>query len=120
MKLYDLPDESLRCLSMQPSSIKGLCAGLRVTAASLAGMDWKTWLLHASAAWSEAHIEENATLMAQELLHAFRQLGGPEPAALTAHRWRYADTEPALSKLFAWDASACSFPTSSWASSRLN
>jgi len=64
----------------------------------------ETWLLHASAEWSEAHIEENATRVAQELLHAFRQLGGPEPAAWTAHRWRYADTEPALSKVFAWDA----------------
>ncbi|MEO8440975.1 MAG: FAD-dependent oxidoreductase [Betaproteobacteria bacterium] len=64
----------------------------------------ETWLLHASAEWSEAHIEENGTRVAQELLDAFRQLGGPEPAAWTAHRWRYADTEPALSKVFAWDA----------------
>ena len=64
----------------------------------------ETWVLHANAEWSEAHIEESAARVAQELLHAFRQLGGPDPAAWTAHRWRYAHTEPALTKLFAWDA----------------
>ena len=33
-----------------------------------------------------------------------RLLGGPAPLAATAHRWRYADTEPALMQGSWWDA----------------
>ena len=62
----------------------------------------ETWLLHASAEWSEARMELDANAAAAELLHAFRALGGPAPVASTAHRWRYADTEPALDQGCAW------------------
>lgn len=48
------------------------------------GEDW--------AAWSEAHLDQNANEIAESLLPAFCQLGGPPPQAWTAHRWRYADT----------------------------
>ena len=64
----------------------------------------ETWLLHATATWSEAHLEADAASVAKELLDAFAQLGGTAPDAWTAHRWRYADTEPALDAAFAWDA----------------
>ncbi|WP_300435346.1 NAD(P)-binding protein [Zoogloea sp.] len=64
----------------------------------------ETWLLHASAEWSEAHIEETPEAVAAALLQAFGQLGGPAPQAWSAHRWRYADTEPALDKGCVWDA----------------
>jgi renalase len=65
----------------------------------------ETWLLHASPEWSEAHIEDSAESVSAALLTAFAALGGPAPLAATAHRWRYADTEPALSQGSWWDAS---------------
>jgi hypothetical protein len=64
----------------------------------------ETWLLHASAQWSEAHMELTGDAVAAELLHAFRALGGPAPLACTAHRWRYADTEPVLDQGCAWQS----------------
>ena len=64
----------------------------------------ETWLLHASAEWTDAHMEDSADDVAAALLAAFADLGGPAPAAWTAHRWRYADTEPALELGCAWDA----------------
>ncbi|WP_462390708.1 NAD(P)/FAD-dependent oxidoreductase [Acidovorax sp. Q11] len=64
----------------------------------------ETWLLHASPEWSEAHIEDSAEAVTTALLTAFAALGGPTPLAATAHRWRYADTEPALTQGSWWDA----------------
>ena len=63
----------------------------------------ETWLLHATAEWSEAHLEQNANEIAASLLPAFCQLGGPHPQAWTAHRWRYADTEPPLDTVCTWE-----------------
>lgn len=51
----------------------------------------ETWLLHADADWSDAHIEDPADAVAAQLLAAWTELGGPRPAAWAAHRWRYAD-----------------------------
>ncbi len=64
----------------------------------------ETWLLHATAEWSEAHIEDSADSVAATLLAEFARLGGPAPAAWTAHRWRYADSAPALDHQCIWDA----------------
>ncbi|MBL8413163.1 MAG: FAD-dependent oxidoreductase [Propionivibrio sp.] len=64
----------------------------------------ETWLLHASAEWSEAHLAEDADNIAALLLHAFEQLGGTSPQAWTAHRWLYADSDPALEMACAWQA----------------
>ncbi len=68
----------------------------------------ETWLLHASPEWSDAHIEDTADSVTATLLAAFQALGGPAPAQVqaTAHRWRYADTEPALTLGHWWDADA--------------
>ncbi|MDH4426814.1 MAG: FAD-dependent oxidoreductase [Acidovorax sp.] len=66
----------------------------------------ETWLLHASPEWSEAHIEDDAAAVTQTLVEAFVALGGPSPAAATAHRWRYADTEPPLTIGCWWDDDA--------------
>jgi predicted NAD/FAD-dependent oxidoreductase len=63
----------------------------------------ETWLLHASAEWSEPRLERPTAAIADELLRAFRDLGGPAPLAWTAHRWRYADTAPPLDAGCAWD-----------------
>jgi predicted NAD/FAD-dependent oxidoreductase len=66
----------------------------------------ETWLLHANAEWSERQLEAPAETVAKALLEAFRKLGGPPPSAWTAHRWRYADTEPAMDHGFVWNAGA--------------
>jgi renalase len=62
----------------------------------------ETWLLHASAQWSEAHLEQDAQAVATELLNALGKLGVPAPDAWSAQRWRYADTEHALEQGCAW------------------
>lgn len=65
----------------------------------------ETWLLHATAEWSEAHLEDDAAAVTAALLAAFAELGAPAPQATTAHRWRYADTEAPLDQGSWWDAS---------------
>lgn len=62
------------------------------------------WLLHASAEWSDAHIEDSADAVAGELLTAFTELGGPAPEAWSTHRWRYADSEQPLQLGAVWQA----------------
>lgn len=64
----------------------------------------ETWLLHASAEWSEAHLELSSDTAASLLMEAFRALGGPKAEAWSIHRWRYADTLPALTQGHAWQA----------------
>ena len=64
----------------------------------------ETWVLQASAVWSEAHREDSTEQVAAILLDAFYRLGGPAPAAWTAHRWRYADSNPPLAIACAWDS----------------
>lgn len=63
----------------------------------------ETWLLHATAEWSEAHIEDAPEVVAAALLAAFVEHGAPPPAAWTAHRWRYADSNPALARECVWE-----------------
>lgn len=64
----------------------------------------ETWLLHAEAEWSEAHLEHPPDQVADRMLEAFAELGGPAPQRWTAHRWRYADSAPALEAGCAWHA----------------
>ncbi len=62
----------------------------------------ETWLLHASAEWSQTHLEQDAESVAKELLAAFAELGAPAPQTWLAHRWRYANTGPAMQQACAW------------------
>ena len=62
----------------------------------------ETWVLHASPAWSEAHIDDSPEAAAEALLAAFAGWGGPRPATWTAHRWRYADSLPPPHGLRHW------------------
>lgn len=64
----------------------------------------ETWLLHATAEWSEARLELAPDIVEHELLAAFGELGAPPPAEWTAHRWRYADSDPPLDLGCVWDA----------------
>ncbi|MEL6397162.1 MAG: FAD-dependent oxidoreductase [Planctomycetota bacterium] len=57
------------------------------------------WVLHAGPAWTEANLEREKEDVAQELLAAFFEAVGAEPAEpllLAGHRWRYALTEHAV------------------------
>ena len=64
----------------------------------------ETWILHASADWSEAHLEADSATVATTLLAAFTALGAPAPQAWTTHRWRYAVAAPALIGGSVWSA----------------
>ncbi|MES2758486.1 MAG: FAD-dependent oxidoreductase [Pseudomonadota bacterium] len=64
----------------------------------------ESWLLHASADWSEAHLELDADSVAALLLPAFAELGGPAPQRWSAHRWRYASTAAARADVCIWEA----------------
>lgn len=63
----------------------------------------ESWVLHASAEWSEAHIEDAADSVAAQLLAAFAALGGPAPQHVTVHRWRYASSAPDSAEVYSWD-----------------
>ncbi len=63
-----------------------------------------TWLLHAGAAWSEARLEQAPEAVAEALLEAFAAFGARTPDSWSAHRWRYADTEPAIDRGHVLDA----------------
>ena len=67
----------------------------------------ETFVLHATAEWSRAHLEERPEAVAPQLLDAFFAATGVkriEPAFLQAHRWRYARTEKPLGTPCVWDA----------------
>lgn len=72
----------------------------------------QTWVLHASARWSQDHIESDAESVAGQLLQAFEALAGslsdslPGGLRVTAHRWRYALPAPHLVNRCWWDAPA--------------
>ncbi len=63
------------------------------------GRDGEAWVVHASADWSEAHLEDEPTAVAEAMWKAFQQagrLGGSLPDAHFLHRWRYAQSAQAL------------------------
>ncbi len=65
------------------------------------------WVLHATADWSDAHLEADTEFVVRELMEALaRAVAAPIPAAMqaAAHRWRFATPEPALPELFLYDA----------------
>jgi hypothetical protein len=69
----------------------------------------ETWLLHATAAWSKAHLEDDADRVLRTLQQAFAEsasvVGGlPEARAWATHRWRYADAATALDHGYLWHA----------------
>lgn len=58
------------------------------------------WVLHASTAWSRAHLEDAPEMTARAILRRFAAtVAGsdlPQPALLTAHRWRYSEPRDPL------------------------
>jgi hypothetical protein len=64
------------------------------------------WILHASVAWSRAHLEDAAEAVAEALLPELAHIVGADLGPLTfvqAHRWRYARVETALGRSHLFD-----------------
>jgi len=69
----------------------------------------EAWVLHAGREWSEAHLEGDPREVAPLLLAAFDEVVGralPRPVFLHAHRWRFAQPDPALEAPCLWDSAA--------------
>jgi predicted NAD/FAD-dependent oxidoreductase len=68
----------------------------------------EAWVLHASAAWTRAHMDDPADSVIAALLEAFREATGSSASPLhrLAHRWRYALVETPLGQPCLWDATA--------------
>ena len=66
----------------------------------------ETWVLHASAEWSERHLELTPDEAAAELAREFTAECGVavRPVLLTAHRWRFAAPREALAEPCLFDA----------------
>ena len=64
------------------------------------------WTVHASAAWSQEHLEDDAVRVQAKLLKAFSEVTGirAEPAYIDSHRWRHAKTTRPLGHSNLWDA----------------
>jgi predicted NAD/FAD-dependent oxidoreductase len=66
----------------------------------------ESWVLHASADWSIAHLEEEADTIGPALLQTFFDISGLSalaPRLLQAHRWRYARALHPLSSNCLWE-----------------
>lgn len=63
--------------------------------------DWKidAWVLQATTAWSQAHLDDEPDRVGAFLMEAFEDLvraGLPRAFYATVHRWRYATADPPL------------------------
>jgi renalase len=66
--------------------------------------DPEAWTLNASAAWSRAHLEDDAEDAGRALVAAFRAAtGAPAPDLVLAHRWRHALVETPVGRPCLWD-----------------
>jgi renalase len=77
----------------------------------------ETWVLHASAAWSGAHLDDAADTVGPFLLNAFADLVRarlPLPVYLGAHRWRLACADPPLAVEALADADRRLYAAGDW------
>ncbi|PPU78281.1 FAD-dependent oxidoreductase [Xanthomonas cucurbitae] len=65
----------------------------------------ETWLLHATATWSQVHGDATPAQVIASLLPELAALGLPPPLACDAYRWVAASTDPPLQAGSVWDAS---------------
>jgi predicted NAD/FAD-dependent oxidoreductase len=78
----------------------------------------ESWILHATPDWSRKHIEFDQDVAAQWLVDAFCEAVGrslPQPASLTAHRWRFALPEKPLSEPCLFDPDLAIAACGDWA-----
>ena len=59
--------------------------------------------MHATPSWSASNLECTSQHAGEVMVEAFRALGGSQPATWSAHRWRYASSDPAISIGSVWD-----------------
>ncbi|WP_430544227.1 NAD(P)/FAD-dependent oxidoreductase [Xanthomonas nasturtii] len=64
----------------------------------------ETWLLHATADWSQLHFDARPEDVIATLLPELAALGLPPPQACDAYRWEVASTDPPLQIGCVWDA----------------
>jgi len=66
------------------------------------------WVIHATAEWTEAHLEEPGPVVADALLDALADAVGPLPPVVfrRAHRWRYARVDRPVGQPCLYDAEA--------------
>lgn len=65
------------------------------------GRQTETWVLHASCAWTEQHLESEPDRVSDRLVEAFQAVAGVKilaPVEMQAHRWRYAIPAETLSE----------------------
>ena len=103
MLVFDAPFHS--GLDVLAADDDGLAFAARE--ASRPGRDAATerWVAHADPAWSREHLETAPEDVAPALFDLFRArfADSPAPAAMSAHRWRYAKVETALGEACIWD-----------------
>jgi renalase len=76
--------------------------------ASTAKSAQETWVLHASSQWSEAHVNDDKSIVAEHILAAFLTLVNADAVAVqshTIHRWLYADCPQYLTRGHEFDSS---------------
>lgn len=68
----------------------------------------EAWLLHASSAWSQAHVNDKEDQVGRALLAAFAELSGLmlDAQEVSTHRWLYAQAEAPLEVGCLFDAKA--------------
>ncbi|APO96977.1 NAD(P)-binding protein [Xanthomonas vesicatoria] len=64
----------------------------------------EAWLLHATADWSQLHVDATPEDVSAMLLPELAALGLPLPQACDAYRWEVASTDPPLQTGCVWDA----------------
>jgi predicted NAD/FAD-dependent oxidoreductase len=67
----------------------------------------EAWTMHASPAWSRAHLEDSPESVCAAMLDAFRATtGAPGAGWARAHRWRHAQVETPVGRPCLWDPGA--------------
>jgi predicted NAD/FAD-dependent oxidoreductase len=61
------------------------------------------WTLHASADWSQAHLEDDPDEVIRTLVTAFEAMSGARVTEAVGHRWRYAKAHPCDRVESLWD-----------------
>jgi renalase len=81
--------------------VNGSAIGWLARNSSKPKRNWKidTWVIHASTAWSEAHLDDRPDDVGSFLMEAFHDLipaGLPKAFYATVHRWKHAAADPPL------------------------
>lgn len=62
------------------------------------------WTLHATAAWTSAHLNDEPEEVIKVVVDAFQKITQLKVAEAIAHRWLYAKAQPESDQTYLWDA----------------